>query len=148
MENEHNCILSMAIWMRRDTVMWSWGPLSCHSSAAITSCFSMIMHGPISPGSVHKSWKLKMSQFFHGRHIHQTCHPLNMFGILGIDLNNGVFQFPPLSSNLTQELKRSGTTFYRPHQLLCEGEVSNSMRQMVVIPDTDWFSDPRSSVFI
>ena len=34
--------------MHRDTVTRSWGTLSCHSSAAITSCFSMIMHGPMS----------------------------------------------------------------------------------------------------
>ena len=30
---------------------------------------NMIMHGPMSQGSVHNSWKLKMSQFFH---THQT----------------------------------------------------------------------------
>ena len=28
----------------RDTVMRSWGPLSCHSSATIPSCFSMMIH--------------------------------------------------------------------------------------------------------
>ena len=33
--------------MHRDTVTRSWGPLSCHSFAAITSCFSMIMNGPM-----------------------------------------------------------------------------------------------------
>ena len=32
---EHNCILLMAIWMRGDTVMKSWGPLSGHSSTTI-----------------------------------------------------------------------------------------------------------------
>ena len=31
---------------------------------------------------------------------------------------------------------------------LCEGDVSHCMRQMVVIPDTDWFSDPCSNLFI
>ena len=35
MDNEHNCILSRAIWMHRDTVMKPWGPLSCHSSTAM-----------------------------------------------------------------------------------------------------------------
>ena len=70
-------LLSMAIWMHRDTVARSWGPLSRHSSAAINSCFS-IMHGPMSQGSVHNSLKLKMSQFFHGLHTHQTCHSLSM----------------------------------------------------------------------
>jgi hypothetical protein len=55
-----------------DNMMRYWGPLSCHSSAAITSRFSMIMHGPVSQGSVHNSWKLKTSQFFYGLHTHQT----------------------------------------------------------------------------
>ncbi len=45
----------------------------------ITSCCSMIMHGPMLQGSVHNSWKLKTSQFLHGQHTHRTCHPLNMF---------------------------------------------------------------------
>ncbi len=31
----------------------------CHSSTTITSCCSMIMHGPMLQGSVHNSWKLK-----------------------------------------------------------------------------------------
>jgi hypothetical protein len=44
-------------------------------------------------------------------------------------------------------LKRSGKTFHRPRSTawstLCEGHVSRCMRQMVITPDTDWFSDPR-----
>ncbi len=28
-------------------------------------------------GSVYNSWKLKTSQFLHGQHTHQTCHPLS-----------------------------------------------------------------------
>ena len=78
-------------------------PLSCHSSTAITSCFSMIMHGPMVQGSVHKSWKLKMSQFIHGLHT-QTCHPLSMFGMLWIDVYNHMFQFPPISSNFSDNI--------------------------------------------
>ncbi len=39
----------------------------------ITSCCSMIMHGPMLQGSVHNSWKLKTSQFMHGQHTHRTC---------------------------------------------------------------------------
>ncbi len=61
--------------MHRDTVMRSWGPLLCHSSTTITSCCSMIMHGPMLQGSVHNSWKLKTSVFLHGQHTHRTCHP-------------------------------------------------------------------------
>ncbi len=84
MDNEHRCILLMAFWMHRDTVTRSWGPLLCHSSTTITSCCSMIMHGPMLQGSVHNSWKLKTSQFLHGQHTHRTCHPLSMFGMLWI----------------------------------------------------------------
>ncbi len=50
------------------TVTWSWGPLLCHSSTAITSFCSMIMHSPMLQRSVHNSWKLKTSQFLHGQH--------------------------------------------------------------------------------
>ncbi len=35
MDNEHRCILLMALWMHRDTVTRSWGTLLCHSS---TTC--------------------------------------------------------------------------------------------------------------
>jgi hypothetical protein len=39
-----------------------------------------------------------------------------------------VFQFPTISSNITQPLKRSGTTFQRPKSTvwstLCEGDVA------------------------
>ena len=85
MDNEHNFFLSMDIWMHIETVTKSWGPLLCHSSVAITSCFSMITCGSMSQGSVHNSWKLKMSQFFHGLHTHQTFHTLSMFGMFWID---------------------------------------------------------------
>ena len=107
----------MAIWMHRDTVTRFWGPLSYHSSAAITSRFSMIMHGPMLQGSVHNSWKLNISQFLHGLHTHQTCYPLKMFGMPWIDVYDSVFQFPPISSNFAQALKTSGTTFHRPQSI-------------------------------
>ncbi len=146
MNNEHRCILLMAFWMHRDTVTRSWGPLLCHSSRTITSCCSMIMHGPMLQGSVHNSWKLKTSQFLHGQHTHWTCHPLSMFGMLWIGIYDSVFQFLPISSNFAQPLKRSGPTFHRPQSTtwstLCEGDVLHCVRQMVVTPDTDWFSDP------
>ncbi len=51
----------------------------------------------------------------------------------------------PISSNFAQPLKRSGPTFHRPQSTtwstLCEGDVLQCVRQMVVTPDTDWFSD-------
>ncbi len=60
-DNEHRSILFMAFLMHKDTVTRSWGPLLCHSSTTITSCCSMIMHGPMLQESVHNSWKLKTS---------------------------------------------------------------------------------------
>ncbi len=146
MDNEHRCILLMAFWMHRDTVRRSWGPLLWHSSTTITSCCSMIMHGSMLQGSVHNSWNLKTSQFLHGQHTHRTCHLLRMFGMLWIGVYDSVFQFLPISSNFAQPLKRSGSTFHRPQSTtwstLCEGDVLHCVRQMVVTPDTDWFSDP------
>ncbi len=127
--------------MRRDAMTRSWGPLSCRSSATITSCCSMIMHSHNLQGSVHNSWKLKTSPFLHGLHTHQTCHPLSMFGMLWIGVYNNVFQFLPISSNFTLPLKRSGPTFHRPQSTtwstLCKGDVSHCMRQMVVTPDSE-----------
>ncbi len=124
MDNEHRCILLMAFWMHRDTVTRSWGPLLCHLSTTITSCCSMIMHGPMLQGSVHNSWKLKTSQFLHGQHTHRTCHPLSMFGMLWIGIYDSVFQFLPISTNFAQPLKRSGLTFHRPQSktwsILCK----------------------------
>ncbi len=38
MDNKHRCILLMAFWIHRDTVMRSWGPLLCYSSTTIISC--------------------------------------------------------------------------------------------------------------
>ncbi len=140
--NELRCILLMAFWMHRDTMMRSWGPLLCHLSTTITSCCSMMMHGPMLPGSVHNSWKLKTSQFLHGQHTHRTYHPLSVFRMLWIGVFDSELQFLPISSNFTQPLKRSGPTFYRPQSTtwstLCEGDVLHCVRQMVVTPDTDW----------
>ncbi len=135
--------------MHRDTVTRSHNPLLCHSSTTFTSCCSMIMHGPMLQGTVHNSWKLKTSQFLRGQHTQRTCHPLSMFGMLWISLYDSVFQFLPISSNFAQPLKRSGLTFHRPQSTtwstLCEGDVLHCVRQMVVTPDTDWFSDPRTA---
>ncbi len=146
MDNEHRCILLMAFWMHRDTVTRSWGSLLCHLSTTITSSCSIIMHGPMLQGPVHNSCKLKTSQFLHGQHTHWTCHPLSMFGMLWIGVYDSVFKFLPISSNFAQPLKRSGPTFHRPKSTtwstLREGDVLHCMRQMVVTPDTDWFSDP------
>ncbi len=147
-----NCLREAHLHARRphwgldhDTVTGSWGPFLCHSSTTITSCCSMIMHGPMLQGYLHNSWKLKTSQFLHGQHTHRTCHPLSMFGMLWIGVYDSVFQFLPISNNFTQPLKRSGPTFNRPQSTtcstLCEEDVLHCVRQMVVTPDTDWFSN-------
>ncbi len=145
MDNEHRCILLMAFWMHRETVTRSWGAFLCHSSTTITSYCSMLIHGPMMQGSVHNSWKVK-TQFLHGQYTHWTCHPLSMFGMLWIGVYESMFQFLPISRNFQQPLKRSGPTFHRPQSTtwstLCERDVLRCMRQMVVTPDTDWFSDP------
>ncbi len=105
---------------------------------------------PMLQGSVHNSWKLKTSQFLHDQHTHRTCHPLSMFGMLWIGVYDSVFQFLPISRNFTQPFERSGPTSHRPHSTtwstLCEGDVLHCVRQMVITPDTDWFSDPPNTV--
>ncbi len=90
--------------MNRDTVTRSWGPLFSHLSTTISSCCSMIMHGPMLHRSVHNFWKLNTSQFMHGQHTHWTCHPLSMFGMLWIGVYNSVLQFLPISSNFAFHL--------------------------------------------
>ncbi len=89
-------------WHFEYTVTRSHNPLLCHSSTTITSCCSMIMHGPMLQGSLHNSWKLKTSQFLRGQHTHRTCHPLSMFGMLWIGVYDSVFQFLSISSNFAQ----------------------------------------------
>ncbi len=142
MDNEHRCILLMAFW---DTVTRSWGPLLCNSSPTITSCCSMIMHGPILQGSVHNSWKLKTSQFLHGQHTHRTCHPLSMFGMLLIGVYDSVFQFLPISSNFTQPLKRINKCWTNISQATINNLINSIWRRCVALReanggnDTDWY---------
>ncbi len=110
----------------------TWG-----DATAITSCCSMIMHGPMLQGSVHNSWKLKTSQFLHGQHTHRTCHLLSRFGMLWIGVYNNVFQFLPISSNFTA-LKRSGPTLHSSQSttwsILCEGDVFQCNNHNLKVP--------------
>uniref|UniRef100_A0A3P9HIA7 Collagenase NC10/endostatin domain-containing protein n=1 Tax=Oryzias latipes TaxID=8090 RepID=A0A3P9HIA7_ORYLA len=69
--------------MHRDAVTRSWGPLLCRTSNYITSCCSMIMHGPMLQGSVHNSWKLKTSQFLHGQH--KICSPSHQLRLIALN---------------------------------------------------------------
>ncbi len=90
------------------------------------------------------SWKHLsscMASILTGHVTHWAC-----LGCSGSAYTTACFQFLPISSNFAQPLKRSGPTFHRPQSTtwstLCEGDVLHCMRQMVVTPDTDWFSDP------
>ena len=73
-----------------DCCLWNVVPLF----NAVRSCWILDLYTIL--------WKLKMSQFFHGLHTHQTCHPLRMFGMLWVDIYDRVFQFPLISSNFAQ----------------------------------------------
>jgi hypothetical protein len=123
--------------MHRDTVTRSWSLLLHHSSAAITSGFSMIMQGPMSQGSVDNSWKLRMSPFFHGLNTRQTGHPLSLYVMLWIEVYDSVFLFTPIPSNFAQPLlKRSWRTFHMPQSPDWSTHMWRRwIRRMVVTPD-------------
>nr|XP_046178993.1 acyl-CoA-binding domain-containing protein 7-like isoform X1 [Oncorhynchus gorbuscha] len=76
--------------VRRLTVQPSYAEL-----AVVYGLYKQATLGNVNTGSAYNSWKLKMSQFFHVLHTHQTCHPLSMFGMLWMDVYDSVFQFPP-----------------------------------------------------
>ncbi len=144
MDNEHWCILLMAFWMHRDTVMRSWGPLLCHSSTTITSCGSMIMHGPMLQGSVHNSWKLKKIPVLAWPAYSPKMSPIEH---VWDALDRHIWQRVPVPAYIQQHrtaIEEEWTNF--PQATI--NNLINYMRrrwvalQMVVAPDTDWFSDP------
>ncbi len=66
-------------------------------------------------------------------------------------LDRRIRQRVPVPANIQQlPLKRSGPTSHRPQSTtwstLCEGDVLHCVRQMVVTPDTDWFTYPPNTV--
>jgi hypothetical protein len=70
-------------------------------------------------------------------------------------LDQRVWQRVPIPANIQPfctAIERSGTTFHMPQSTawstLCKGDVSGCMRQIVVTPDTDWFSDPQPYLFL
>ena len=143
MDSDYRCILLMAFWIHRDTVMRSWGPLLCHSSTTTTSCCTMIMNGPMLQVSVHNSWKLKTSQFLNGQQTHRTCHPLSMFGMLWIrdaydtytTACSSSWQYPATSHSHWREVDHHSTGHnQQPDQLY--------VKVMCCTADSDWFSDP------
>jgi hypothetical protein len=75
----------------------------------------VFQHDIAQQGSAHNSWKLKMSQFFHGLYTHQICHPLNMFGMLWIDniqqLRTAIEEFPQATiSSLINSMQKRHVT--------------------------------------
>ncbi len=125
MDNEHRYILLMAFWMHRDTVTRSWGPLLCHSSTTITL------------GSVHNSWKLKTSQFSSILDMSPIEHVWDA-------LDRRIRQRVPVPANI-QQLRTAIEEEWTNIPRATINNLINSMRrrwQMVVTPDTDWFSDP------
>ncbi len=123
--------------MHRDSVTRSLGSLLCHSSTTITSCCSMIMHGPMLQGSVHNSCKLKTSKFLPGQHTHRTCHPLSMFKMLWIDVYDSVFQFLPISSNSTA-IEEEWTKI---PQTTITNQINSMLRRCVALREANkWWS--------
>ena len=115
-----------------------------HSSTDITSCFSMIMHSPMSQGSLHNSWKLKMSHFSYGLHTHQTCH------LIEHDLDRCVRHRVPVPTNIQHLHSAIEKKWDNIPQATINSLISSMwrrclcMKQIVLTPNTDWFSDPCS----
>lgn len=114
-----------AFWLHRERVTRSWGPLFCHSSTNITSCCSMIMHGPIY--TIPGNWK----------HL-SFCmaNPLSRHVWKALD---GVYDwwYPTSHSHLRGVDQHYTGHNQHPDQLNC-------VRRMVITADTDWFMDPRT----
>ncbi len=109
------------------------------------------MHGPMLQGSVHNSWKLKTSQFLHDQHTHQDMSPIEH---VWDALDRRIRQRVPVPANIHQlrtAIEEEWTNIatghnQQPDQLYSEEDVLHCVRQMVVTPDTDWFSDPPDTV--
>ncbi len=143
MDNGHRCILLMTFWMHRDTVMRSWDPLLCHSSMTITSCCRMIMHSPMLQGSVHNSWKLKTSlawpAYSPPRHVtHWACLGCSR-SVYTTECSSSC-HYPATSHSHLKGVDQHSTGHNQQPDQPCEGEMLHCVRQMVVTPDTDWFS--------
>ena len=142
-DHKQNCILLMAIWMHRDTVTRSWGPL-CHSSTAITPCFSLIMH-------VERIW----TQFLEAENVPVPPWPayspdmspiwacLGCSGSTCTTTCSSSRQYPATSHSQWRGVGQHSTGHNQQLDQLYAKEMSCCMRQMVFTPDTDWFSDPR-----
>jgi hypothetical protein len=69
--------------------------------------------------------------------------------MLWIDVYYSMFQFPPISTNICKAIEEWDNIPQAAVNSLINSmqRRSRCMRQMVVTPDTDWFSDPRPYLF-
>ncbi len=129
----------------RDTLMRSWGPLcAIHHDHHL-----MLQHDNVRPHVARIC-----TQFLEAENIPVLAWPVyspdtSPMEHVWEDLDRRIRQRVPVPANIQQlhtTLKRSGPTSHRPQtttwSTLCEGDVLHCVRQMVVTPDTDWFSDP------
>jgi hypothetical protein len=84
------------------------------------------MHSPNAQGSVHNSWKLKMSQFFHSQQSPDVKHVWD-----ALDQYDSAFPFPPISSNVAVIEE----WYNIPQSAPCKGDALCCVRQKVVTPD-------------
>jgi hypothetical protein len=104
----------------------------------------MITHGPMSQGSVHNSWKLKIACILTRDVTHWAC--LGCSGLTCMTACSSSHQYPATSHSQWRRVgQHSPATI---NNLVCERDVSRYMRQMMVTPDNDWFSDPRPYLFL
>ncbi len=109
----------------------SWGPLLCHSSTTITSCCSMIMHGPMLQGLVHNSWKLKTSQFLHGQHRHLDMSPIEH---VWDALDRRIQQRVPVPANIQQLPQATINNFINSMRRRCIALCEENTDQILTYP--------------
>ncbi len=157
MDNKHRWILLMAFWMHRDTVKRFWGPLYHdnawpHVARICTHLHLCIQQTLLSKATysasrlymfcmytIPGSWKHPsscMASILTGHVTHWAC--LGCSGSAYTTVCSSSCQYPAtLHSHWVHAYRPQSTTW----STLCEGDVLHCMRQMVVTPDTDWFSD-------
>ncbi len=159
MDNKHRWIY----WWHFECTEIPWRDSEAH-------CI-MIMHGPMLQGSVHiyiyiyafsrRFYPKRLTvhpgytcfvctQFLEAENIPVLAWPAYSPDMSPIEhvwdaLDRRIRQCVPVPANIQQLCNSHWVHAYRPQSTtwstLCEGDVLHCMRQMVVTPDTDWFSD-------
>ncbi len=141
MNNEHRCILLMAFWMHRDTVTRSWGPIVV---PFIHDHHLMLQHDNARPHVARIC-----PQFLEAENIPVLAWPAYSPDMSPIEhvwdaLDRRIRQRVPVPANI-QQLRTTIEEEWTNIPQATINNLINSMRrrwQMVVTPDTDWFSDP------